>query len=279
MNLFSSFKEVSLLMNIIVCVKQVNDPEAPFSNFKIDEATNKIIPPPGVAQVISVFDEYAVEAALRIKDKLGGKVIVLSMGTNFHRDIIKKPLAMGADQLILLDSPEFIDGDNWSTAYALSLAIKKIGQFDLILCGRQAADSDSGQVGSGIAEILGIPSVTIARKVEIEGNKVKIERVIPDGYELIEAGLPILITIGNEHAAPRYPNVKGIMVSKRIEPIIWKPADIGADLSKIGANGRRSRLMKLYKPTRDTKCEIVTADTPEEAGDKLATRLKEANLI
>jgi electron transfer flavoprotein beta subunit len=257
-------------MNIIVCIKQVNDPEAPPASFKIDAASNKVIPPPGMAPVISTFDEYAVEAALRIKEKAGGKITALSLCVNLLRAVVKKPLSMGADEL---------DGDSWSTAYALSMAIKKIGQFDLILCGRQAADWDSGQVGSGLAEILGLPSVTIARKIEVEGNKAKVERVIPDGYELVEVSLPAVITLSNEHATPRYPNVKGIMMAKRKEPIIWKPADIGADPAKLGFNGRLSKLVKLYQPVRDTKCEIVSADTPEEAAGKLAEKLREAKVI
>jgi electron transfer flavoprotein beta subunit len=266
-------------MNIIVCVKQVNDPEAPPASFKIDPAANKVIPPTGMPPVISTFDEYAVEAALRIKEKAGGKVTAISLGLNLQRDVVKKPLSMGADDLVLLEDPAFADGDSWSTAYALAMAIKKIGQFDLILCGRQAADWDSGQVGSGIAEILGLPSVTIARKVEVEGNKAKVERVIPDGYELVEMSLPGVVTLSNEHATPRYPNVKGIMMAKRKEPIVWKPADIGADPAKLGATGRRAKLMKLFQPVRDTKCEIVTADTPEDAAAKLAQRLREAKVL
>ncbi len=266
-------------MNIVVCVKQVNDPEAPPSSFKIDAANNKVVPPPGMPPVISTFDEYAVEAALRIKEKAGGKVTALSLGVNLLRDVVKKPLSMGADDLVLLEDPAFVDGDSWSTAYALALAIKKIGQFDIIFCGRQAADWDSGQVGSGIAEILGLPSVTICRKVEVGGNKARVERVIPDGFELVEVGLPAVITLSNEHATPRYPNVKGIMMAKRKEPIVWKPADIGADPSKIGANGRRSKLMKLFQPVRDTRCEIVTADTPEDSANKLAARLREVKVL
>jgi electron transfer flavoprotein beta subunit len=266
-------------MNIIVCFKQVNDPEAPPSSFKIDPATNMVIPPAGMPPVISTFDEYAVEAALRIKEKAGGKITALSLGLNLQRDVVKKPLSMGADDLVLLEDPAFIDGDSWSTAYALAMAIKKIGQYDLILCGRQSADWDSGQVGSGIAEILGLPSVTIVRKIEVEGNKAKVEKVIPDGYEVIEMNLPGVITLSNEHVAPRYPNVKGIMMAKRKEPVVWKPADIGADPSMLGAKGRREKLMKLFQPVKDTKCEIVSADTPEEAAAKLAVRLREAKVI
>lgn len=266
-------------MNIIVCVKQISDPEAPPSSFKIDPAANKVIPPHGMPPVISTFDEYAVEAALRVKETAGGKITALSLGVNLLREVVKKPLSMGVDDLVLLEDPAFSDGDSWSTAYALSLAIKKIGPFDLILCGRQAADWDSGQVGSGIAEILGLPIVSIVRKIEIEGNKARVERVIPDGYELLEVALPAVITLSNEHAAPRYPNVKGIMQAKRKEPIVWKPADIGADLAKIGFNGRRSKLIKLFQPIKDNKCEIVKAETPEDAAIKLAERLREAKVL
>jgi electron transfer flavoprotein beta subunit len=266
-------------MNIIVCVKQVNDPEAPPSSFKIDPASNKVIPPPGMAPVISTFDEYAVEAALRIKEKAGGKITALSLGLNLLRDVVKKPLSMGADDLVLLEDPAYVDGDSWSTAYALAMAIKKIGQFDLVLCGRQAADWDSGQVGSGIAEILGLPSVTIARKIEIVDGKARVERVIPDGFELVEMGLPGVVTLSNEHPVPRYPNVKGIMMAKRKEPIVWKPADIGADPTKLGAIGRRARLNKLFQPVRDTKCEVIAGDTPDEAANKLAARLREVKVI
>ena len=266
-------------MNIIVCVKQVIDPEAPPASFKIDPAANKAVPPPGVAPVISTFDEYAVEAALRIKEKVGGKVTAISLGVNLLRDVVKKPLSMGADDLILLEDPAFADGDGWSTAYALAMAIKKIGQFDLILCGRQAADWDSGQVGLGIAEILGLPSVHVTKKVEIVDGKARAERVIPDGVEVVDVSLPALITLSNEHAAPRYPTVKGIMMAKRKEPIVWKPADIGVDPTKIGASGRRARLLRLFQPLRETKCEVIGGETPEEAAAKLATRLREVKVL
>ena len=124
--------------NMIVCVKQIADPEAPSSSFKIDEAAKTMVPAQGVSQVVSPFDEQAVEAALRIKDAQGGKITVISLGKNFVMDVIKKPLSMGADELILLQDPAFEGGDSHSTAYALAMAIKKVGQFDLIFCGRQA---------------------------------------------------------------------------------------------------------------------------------------------
>ncbi len=168
-------------MNIIVCCKQVVDPEAPPASFKVDTAANRVVPPPGVAPVISPFDENAVEAALRLKDAQGGKVTVLSLGNNLLREVVKKPLSMGADELILLEDEAFTDGDSWSTAYALAMAIKKIGSYDLILCGRQAADWDAGQVGSAIAEILGLPSVTLAKKIESTAGKARVEGITADG--------------------------------------------------------------------------------------------------
>jgi electron transfer flavoprotein beta subunit len=266
-------------VDMIVCCKQVLDPEAPPASFKIDSATNKVIPPQGVPPVISPFDEQAVEAALRIKDAKGGKISVISLGINLLRDVVKKPLSMGADELILLEDPAYVDGDAWSTAYALAMAIKKIGKFDLIFCGRQAADWDSGQVGSGIAEILGLPSVTVAKKVESIDGKARVERITADGYEVVEVSLPAVITVSNELGAARYPTIKGIMGAKRKEPIIWKPADIGVDPSKIGAAGRRTRLAKLYQPVKEAKCEIITGDTPEEAAAKLALKLREAKAL
>jgi len=266
-------------MNMIVCAKQVPDPEAPPASFKIDPATNKAVPPAGVPPVISPFDEQAVEAALRIKDAKGGKISIISLGTGLLRDVVKKPLSMGADELILLEDPAFAEGDSWSTAYALAMAIKKIGQFDIIFCGRQAADTDAGQVGTAIAEILGIPQVTVAKKVEALDGKAKVEKVTADGYDVVEVNLPALITVSNELGEPRYATIKGIMAAKRKEPIIWKPADIGADAAKIGAAGRRSKMLKLFQPVREGKVELITGENEEDAAGNLAKKLVEAKLL
>jgi len=262
-------------MNMIVCVKQVVDPEAPPASFKIDPEGKKVLPPPGVPQVISPFDEQAVEAALRIKDTWGGKITVISLGSNLLRDVVKKPLAMGADELILLEDEVFAEGDSWSTAYALAMAIKKISAFDLIFCGRQAADWDAGQVGSGIAEILGIPCVTVVRKVDIADGKAMVQRVTADGYEVLEVSLPALITVGSEIGEPRYPTIKGIMAAKKKGPVIWNPSDIGADPSQVGAAGRRTKLVRLFQPVHEGKCEIIEGESPEEAAVNLALKLKE----
>jgi electron transfer flavoprotein beta subunit len=266
-------------MNMIVCAKQVLDPEAPPASFKIDPSINKVVPPPGVAPVISPFDENAVEAALRVKDAQGGKITVITLGTGLVRDVVKKPLSMGADELVLLEDAAFDEGDSWSTAYALAMAIKKIGEYDLIFCGRQAADWDAGQVGAGIAEFLGVPSVTLAKKVEISDGKARVERVIADGYEVLEVELPALITVSNELGEPRYAALKGIMAAAKKQPIIWTPEDIGVDRSQVGAAGRHMKLAKLFQPVKEGRCQIIEGENVEEAAINLALKLREAKII
>lgn len=266
-------------MNMVVCVKQVIDPEAPPASFKIDPATNKVVPPAGVPPVIDPYGEYAVEAALRIKEAVGGKVTAVSLGTNQLRDVVKKPLSMGADELILLEDEAFTDGDSWSTAYALAMAIKKIGEYDLILCGREASDWNAGQVGSGIAEILGLPSLTLVTKIDVTDGKANVERLTADGREILEVSLPALVTISNEIGEPRYPTIKGIMAAKKKEPTVWTPGDIGVEPGQIGNAGRRAKMVKLFQPVHEAQAEIVEGETPEEAGANLAVKLREAKIL
>jgi electron transfer flavoprotein beta subunit len=264
-------------VNMIVCCKQVPDPEAPPAVFKV--VNDKMTLPPDVKPVIGQYEEFALEAALKIKDTTGGKITTLSLGNNFVRDVIKKALAVGSDELILLEDETFEGGDSWSTANALAMAIKKIGEYDIIFCGRQSSDWDAGQVGLGIAEILGIPAVTLARKVEVIDGKAKVERVIPDGYQVIEVTLPAVIVLTSGLGALRYPTLKGIMAAGKKQPVIWKPADIGLEPSQVGAAGRHSKLDKLFQPVKEAKCEIIEGETLAEAGANLAVRLKEAKLL
>ena len=266
-------------MNMIVCIKQVIDPEAPPASFKIDPSGNKVVPPAGVSPVVDPYAEYAVEAALKVKDASGGKITAISLGSNQFRDIVKKPLAMGADELILLEDEAFDESDSWSTAYALAMAIKKIGEYDIIFCGREASDWNAGQVGSGIAEILGVPSVTLAGKVDAADGKVKVQRKTDEGYEVVEVSLPCLITVSNEIGEPRYPTIKGIMGAKKKEPVVWKPADIGVEAAQIGASGRHTMLLKLFQPVREGKCEVIEGDSLEEAAANLAVKLREAKVL
>src|SRR5512136_2314436 len=182
-------------MNTIVCVKQVLDPEIPPAKFKIDPEAKQVIPPPGVPPVISVYDERAVEAACRLKDKHKGIITVISMGSAKAADVIKHAISMGADDGFVLQDPAFENVDSFGTAYVLARAIQKIGKYDLVLCGRQAADWDSGQVGSILAEMLGIPVVTLASEIQASDGQVRVKRVLKDGYEIVEAPMPSLVTV------------------------------------------------------------------------------------
>jgi electron transfer flavoprotein beta subunit len=266
-------------MNMIVCCKQIPDPEAPPASFKIDPSTRTVILPPGFPPVISPFDLNAVEAALRIKDRSGGTVSILSLGNNLLPEVIKKPLSMGADEIVLLEDEAFEGGDSWSTAHALAMAIKKIGAYDIIFCGRQAADGDCGQVGPGIAELLGIPSITLAKDVEIVDGAARVGRVLEDWYEVVETTLPAAITVSNELGEPRYPTIKGIMASTKKQPVRWKPVDIGLEPAQAGASGRSTRILKLFQPVREATCEIVSGGSPDEIGANLASKLREAKVF
>jgi electron transfer flavoprotein beta subunit len=265
-------------MKIIVCIKQVIDPEAPPSTFKINAAANRA-EMQGAPPVLDPYGEYALEAALQIKDKDDVKISVISMGNNLLREVVKKSLAMGADELILLEDDAYTGGDSWSTASALAEAIKKVGEYDLILCGREASDTNSGQTGAGIAEILGIPCITLAKKIDMSDGTARIEKATNDGYEVVETALPLVITVSNEIGEPRYPTIKGIMAAKKIEPAVWKPGDIGVDTSKLGAAGQRTALQKLYQPVHEGKCDFAEGDSAEELAVNLAVKLRGAKIL
>jgi len=185
-------------MKIIVCAKQVPDPSASSSGTTVDTESMQVIPPQGTPPVISPYDENALEAALMIKDAQGAQVTVLSLGRNLAKPVLRRSLAVGADELILLQDNAFEKLDSYATAHILTAAIREIGDYDLILCGRQAADTDAGQVGSGIAEILKIPGITAACKVEPGNGKVMVERVVSDDIEEVEAPMPALVTVSSE---------------------------------------------------------------------------------
>lgn len=267
-------------MRIIVFVKQVIDPEIPQASFRIDEGARRAIPPSGKPPVLNGFDEQAVEAALRIKSANGATVTVITMGKDLATDVIKKPLSMGADDLIVVqDENPSEERDAYSTAYLLAQAVRKVGDFDLILCGRQASDTDRGQVGVGVAELLGLPAITIAKSVTVVGGKVRVERVLVDGIEVVEAPLPALVTVSNELGEARYPTLRGISQAARKQPTVWSMADIGADPEVVTGAKRRVRMIQLFVPKVEKACEFIEGENGEEIGRKLALRLREAKLI
>jgi electron transfer flavoprotein beta subunit len=263
------------MAHIICLAKQVPDPETPASQFRVDEAAKKVLPVPGIQPVPSQFDTIAVEAALRIKDKMPDATItVLSLGPDSYRDTIKHCLAMGADEGVHINDPSVNDADHWVAAEVLAAAIQKLGPYDLIIAGRQAVDWDMGVVGSTIAEILGAPVVTIAKQVDYDGNKVTVERVLLDGFETVEAPTPAVVTVSNELGEPRYPQLRQIMAAAKKEVKNWTLNDVG-----IGAPEKRINLEALFVPDTSVQTEWIEGDTPQEKGEKLAMRLREAKLI
>jgi electron transfer flavoprotein beta subunit len=263
------------VINIIVCMKQVMDPEAPLSLFHIDPEAKQAILPKSTPPVLSPFDENALEAALKIKDAQEARVTVISLGRKLTRAIVKSPLAAGADQLVLIEDDAFGNVDTRFTANALSLAIKKLGSYDLILCGMQASDTNAGQVGPGIANILGIPGITLVRKVEFNNGKVKVERALPEGYEILEVTAPAVVTTNYEVGVLREPGVEAFMAANKKPITVWNAQQLGLDVSQKSS----INLLKLFQPVREGKCEMVEGATPEEKGAKLAARLREAKII
>jgi len=259
------------MLNIIVCVKVVMDPEAPVSTFKIDPEERRVLPAQGVPPVLNPYDENCLEAALRIKETQSAKITVISAGKNIPKAVIKKSLAVGADDLVLLEDNQFEEIDGYTTSRLLTMAIRKLGVYDLILTGRMSADVNAGQVGPGIAEMLGIPGITVAQKIEVENGVVKVERVLTDGHEVVECALPCLISVSHELGELRSTSVKGLMAAQKQPFTTWKAVDLDIDESSI--NG--SRPLKLYRPERDIVCEIVPGDSPEEAGENLAEKLSQ----
>ena len=267
-------------MNIVCCVKQVPDPETPARAFKVDEAAKQVVPAPGIAPVISQFDQIAVEAALRVRDSAGGgKITVLSLGPDSARDVIKTGLAMGADEGVHLNDPALFDGDGYSTAVALAAAIEKLGDVDLVLCGRQATDWDFGVTGLAIAEILGMPSISITKSVGVVDGKVQAERVLGDAFETVEVPTPCVVSVSNELGAPRYPKLPQIMAAARKQVTVWTAADLGLSPEQVGRAGARLELEALYVPQVESKVEFIDGETPAEMAANLARALREAKLI
>jgi electron transfer flavoprotein beta subunit len=264
-------------MDMIVCVKQILDPETPPSAFKVDEAAKRVIPPQGMAPVINPFDAQAVEAALRIRDATGdGKITVLSLGPGTARDAIKHGLAMGADEGILIDDPALADADSFVTARVLAAAIKKIGSFDIVFTGRQAADWDMGIVGPGLAELLGVPAVTISKSVQAVDGHLQVERVLMDGFETVDVPIPCVVTISNELGDPRYPQLRQIMMAARKQVAVWTATDLGLTEDDMQSP---LKIERLYVPVKESHVEIIEGDTVEEQAQNLARRLRESKLI
>lgn len=263
-------------MDIIVCIKQVPDTAA-LHLVRINPKTNTLIRE-GAPSIINPFDENAIEEGIRLKEKYGGVVTILSMGPPQVEKALRDALAMGGDRALLLSDRAFAGADTLATSYTLAEAIKKIGKFDLILFGKQAIDGDTAQVGPGVAECLGLPQITYVRKIEIENGKLRAERTLEDGFELVETKLPAIITVTKEINTPRYPSLKGILKAKKEEITIWGLKELGIDLNRVGLNGSPTQVIRIFSPEVRKKGEILHG-TPEEIVDKLVTKLQEEKVL
>jgi electron transfer flavoprotein beta subunit len=223
--------------------------------------------------VISVYDERAVEAACRLKDKHGGRITVISMGPEKAADVIKHAISMGADDGFVLQDPAFDDLDSFGTAHVLAKAIQKIDGYDLILCGRQAADWGAGQVGSILAEMLGIPVVTLACDIQAEDKALRVKRIVSDGFEVLEAPMPSVVTVSGEIGVPRLPAGVRLMMARKKQIPIWTAQDIGADSLQLDKTKAHTEIIGLSVPSRKAECQIIGGSTPAEAAANLAVEL------
>ncbi|MBN2282578.1 MAG: electron transfer flavoprotein subunit beta/FixA family protein [Deltaproteobacteria bacterium] len=260
-------------MEIIVCIKQVLDPDLPPAKFAIDSRMNRAIQPDGMPLVISPYDALAVEAALRIKENNTANITVLTVGDTSADVVVKKALAMGADKAVIISDEAFNESDGFATASILAKAIEKIGQYDLILCGRQAADWDVGMVGLVLAENLNVPVVTRAKEIRIRDGEVEVQRLTAGGYETYGGTLPMVVTVSSELGQARIPSGMGIIKAARQEIPVWSSADLAIDPSMAGASSARNSLVKLYVPSYERKCEMIEKEDVAEAAALLAERI------
>jgi electron transfer flavoprotein beta subunit len=256
-------------LNIIVCIKQVPGT----TEIKIDPKTNTLVRE-GVKSIVNPFDTYALEEGVRLKERYGGKVIVITMGPPQADEALRETISLGADEAILLSDRAFAGSDTWATSYVLSKAIARIANYDIIICGRQTLDGDTGQVGPELSEMLRIPFVSYVSKVEeIKDKHIRVQRMIEEGHEVIETTLPAVITVVKEINVPRLPSLRGSMKAKTAKIPVWTAADIGAEPDKAGIPGSPTRVVKIFFPKREHKSEMLQG-TLEEQVAKLVERLE-----
>lgn len=263
-------------MNIIVCLKQVPDT----NEVKIDPVRGTLIRE-GVPSIINPDDRNALEEALRIKDKNKDvKVIVLSMGPPQADVALREAIAMGADEAILLSDRAFAGSDTWATSTALSAGLKKIGDYSIVFCGRQAIDGDTAQVGPQIAEHLDLPQITYVEELKIEADKVITKRALEDGHFVIESSMPVLLTAIKELNEPRYPSIKGIYEAHKGDKVkVWSAKDVDADFDNLGLNGSPTQVNKSFTPPgRSGVGEMLQGNARESVRD-LIIKLREKQVI
>lgn len=255
-------------MKIIVCIKQVPDAK----EVRLDPLTNTLARE-GVQSIMNPYDQYALEEAVRLKELCGGEVIVISMGPPQAEEVLRQAISCGADNAVLISDRSFAGADTWATAYTLEHAIKKIGAFDLILCGKQAIDGDTAQVGPGLATRLGIPYLTCVQRIrEATKSGLVAERMMDDGFDVVAVDLPALFSVVKDINQPRVPSIKGKMRAKKAEIVTFNAETIGADQACIGLPGSPTKVVNVFPPLARGKRAVLTG-TLDEQIDQLVDKL------
>lgn len=256
-------------MNVIVCIKQV--PET--TEVRINPENNTLVRE-GVKAIINPFDMYAIEEGIRIKERLGGKVTVITMGPPQAESALREAVSMGADEAFLISDRAFAGSDTWATSYTLAATIKQIKDFNLIICGKQASDGDTAQVGPGISAHLDIPQITYVKKIEtIKDGFIRAERMMEEGFEIIESPLPAVITVVKEINEPRLPSLKGMMRAKKTKIGLLTQRELRLDPQKIGLCGSPTQVVKIFTPPARPGGELLEGE-PAEVASKLVDLLK-----
>jgi len=265
-------------MKIIVPIKQV--PET--SKVKMDPETGTMVRT-GVESIINPLDLYAIETAIRLKEKHGGTIMVISMGPPQAMKAIREAIAMGCDDGVLLSDRAFGGADTWATAYTLVMGIKKLGEVDLILCGERATDGDTGQVGPAIAAMLDLPLVTYVGKLEMSDPvSIRAERLVEGGREVVSVAGPALMTVVKEIGVPRLPTLRGILRAKETDIPVWGPAELETDATLIGLNGSPTRVVRIHHPQLTRKGEKIVVKDPADvdmAAQKIIDFMKQRNIL
>lgn len=261
-------------MNITVCLKQV--PET--GDVKIDPGTGTLLRE-GVKNIINPLDTHALEEGVRLRERCGGRVTALSMGPPQVEEALREAISLGADEAVLLSDRAFAGADTWATAFTLAAAVRKLEACDLVICGQQTLDGDTGQVGPELAELLGVSFVAGASRVEeITDTRLRARRMVEDGYEVVEAPLPVLLTVVREINQPRLPSLRGITRSRSAVIPVLAAKDLGLEESQVGLAGSFTRVVDLFSPDKTCQAEVFQG-RPEDQVDCLIDRLKDAGII
>ena len=262
-------------MNIVVCVKQVPDT----AEVKIDPVTNTLVRT-GVPNIMNPFDRQALEAALILKDANGATVTVISMGPPQADEILKEAIAMGADDAALISDRALAGSDTLATSFALAAAVIKVGAVDLVLCGKQAIDGDTAQVGPEMAEHLDIPQVTGALKIVADGAKLLVDRDNESSSQTIAVEMPALVTVTRAEKEPRFASIKGKMKARKAQIPTLTVADLDIDPATVGLKGSPTKVKKAFTPTPpEINGEIITEEDADAAVDMLFEKLVKAEVI